>query len=234
MSESPRIKDTPSTDERPSDRGDARTAPIPKPRSSQELSPREEVHSRTPPEEAQTFPASRISALPKQGVPAQPKPLVQVRLAVLSSHQRQLRCRARDSRRPGNGLAANPTALARPSLVRDPVARPGVHVAFLQIGCGLAMHPAYNIAPTCSSRWVRATPVSRYGVWYIAGMWEVYEHRPIVRRLSRLPVEVLKRYEKGKDIVRVSGPVGIRQIKGFHDEARRGEETWHELHFRRS
>ena len=54
-------------------------------------------------------------------------------------------------------------------------------------------------------------------------MWEVYEHRRIDRRVRRLPVEVLKRYEKWKDIVRVSGPAGLRLIKGFHDEALRGE-----------
>ena len=53
-------------------------------------------------------------------------------------------------------------------------------------------------------------------------MWEVYEHRRLTRRLPRLPVEVLKRYEKWKDIVRVSGPTGLRLIKGFHDEALRG------------
>ena len=54
-------------------------------------------------------------------------------------------------------------------------------------------------------------------------MWEVYEHRRVVGRLRRLPVEILKRYEKWKDIVRVSGPQGLRLIKGFHDEALRGE-----------
>lgn len=58
-------------------------------------------------------------------------------------------------------------------------------------------------------------------------MWEVYEHRRVVRRLSRLPTEVLKRYEKWKDIVRVSGPAGLRLIKGFHDEALRGEWKGH-------
>lgn len=42
-------------------------------------------------------------------------------------------------------------------------------------------------------------------------------------RLSRIPVEVLKRYEKWKDVVQVSGPAGLRLIKGFHDEALRGE-----------
>ena len=54
-------------------------------------------------------------------------------------------------------------------------------------------------------------------------MWEIYEHRRLARRLPRLPVEILKRYEKWKDIVRVSGPRGLRLIHGFHDEALRGE-----------
>lgn len=54
-------------------------------------------------------------------------------------------------------------------------------------------------------------------------MWEVYEHRRLARRLPRLPVEILKRYEKWKDIVRVSGPRGLRLIQGFHDEALRGK-----------
>src|SRR3989454_7508275 len=49
-------------------------------------------------------------------------------------------------------------------------------------------------------------------------MWEVYEHRRAAKRLDRLPKEVLKRYEKWKDIVRISGPDGLRLIKGFHDE----------------
>jgi len=54
-------------------------------------------------------------------------------------------------------------------------------------------------------------------------MWEVYEHRSLARRLKKLPLEVLKRYEIWKDIVRVSGPEGLRLIKGFHDEVLRGE-----------
>lgn len=58
-------------------------------------------------------------------------------------------------------------------------------------------------------------------------MWEVYEHRSVARRLKTLPVEVLKRYEIWKGIVRVSGPSGLRLIKGFHDEALRGEWKGH-------
>ena len=33
--------------------------------------------------------------------------------------------------------------------------------------------------------------------------------------MQRLPVDVLKRYEKWKDIVKISGPTGLRAIKGF-------------------
>jgi len=58
-------------------------------------------------------------------------------------------------------------------------------------------------------------------------MWEIYEHRKLSRRLARLPDDVLKRYEKWKDIVRISGPAGLRLIKGFHDEGLRGKWTGH-------
>ena len=58
-------------------------------------------------------------------------------------------------------------------------------------------------------------------------MWEVYEHRRAAKRLDRLPKEVLKRYEKWKDIVRISGPDGLGLIKGFHDEALHGEWKGH-------
>jgi proteic killer suppression protein len=54
-------------------------------------------------------------------------------------------------------------------------------------------------------------------------MWEIYEHRKAVKQLESLPVDVLKRYEKWKDIVSISGPDGLRQIRGFRDEALRGE-----------
>jgi len=58
-------------------------------------------------------------------------------------------------------------------------------------------------------------------------MWEIYEHRRVDRRLARLPLGILKRYEKWKDVVCVSGPAGLRAIKGFHDEALRGEWRGH-------
>ena len=55
-------------------------------------------------------------------------------------------------------------------------------------------------------------------------MWRVEEHRRVDRQLSRaVPLEILKRYEKWKDIATISGPPGLRVIKGFHDEALSGE-----------
>jgi len=54
-------------------------------------------------------------------------------------------------------------------------------------------------------------------------MWAVFEHRRVAGRLSHLPIEILKRYETWKDIVEVSGPRGLRMIKGFHDEGLQGQ-----------
>jgi len=58
-------------------------------------------------------------------------------------------------------------------------------------------------------------------------MWQVFEHRRVVRRIPKTPVDILKRYEKWKDIVAISGPQGLRQIKGFRDEPLRGEWKGH-------
>ena len=49
----------------------------------------------------------------------------------------------------------------------------------------------------------------------------------MARQIKVAPSEVLKRYEKWKDIIALSGPNGIRRIKGFHDEALRGEWKKH-------
>ena len=56
------------------------------------------------------------------------------------------------------------------------------------------------------------------------GMWQILEHRRAARQFDRLAEDVLKRYEKWKDIVVISGPDGLRLIKGFHDEALSGEK----------
>ena len=54
-------------------------------------------------------------------------------------------------------------------------------------------------------------------------MWEIYERHSVARKLPKIPLDVLKRYEKWKDIVAVSGPEGLRFIKGFYDDALRDQ-----------
>ena len=54
-------------------------------------------------------------------------------------------------------------------------------------------------------------------------MWAIYEHRRVAKSLSSAPVDVQKRYEKWKDIVTISGPKGLRLIKGLRDESLSGE-----------
>jgi addiction module RelE/StbE family toxin len=54
-------------------------------------------------------------------------------------------------------------------------------------------------------------------------MWSIFEHRRLGKQLAKAPVEVQKRYEKWKDIVEVSGPAGLKLVRGFRDEALRGE-----------
>jgi addiction module RelE/StbE family toxin len=54
-------------------------------------------------------------------------------------------------------------------------------------------------------------------------MWKIYEHKKADKQLQSLPIDVLKRYEKWKDIVSLSGPDGLKTIRGFRDEGLRGE-----------
>ena len=54
-------------------------------------------------------------------------------------------------------------------------------------------------------------------------MWRIEEHRRVDKQAAAAPIEILKRYEKWKDIASISGPPGLRLIKGLHDEALSGE-----------
>ena len=53
-------------------------------------------------------------------------------------------------------------------------------------------------------------------------MWRIEEHRRVDKQLAAAPREILKRYEKWKDIAMLSGPPGLRLIGGFNDEALSG------------
>jgi addiction module RelE/StbE family toxin len=54
-------------------------------------------------------------------------------------------------------------------------------------------------------------------------MWHIEEHRRVDKQVAMAPKDILKRYEKWKDIAAISGPPGLRLIKGFRDEALSGE-----------
>ena len=54
-------------------------------------------------------------------------------------------------------------------------------------------------------------------------MWQIYEHKNVIKQLKKLPIEVLKRYEKWKDIIAISDPKSLQKIKGFNDEVLQGE-----------
>ena len=54
-------------------------------------------------------------------------------------------------------------------------------------------------------------------------MWVIYEHKRVSKSLASASIDVLKRYEKWKDIVTISGPEGLGAIRGFRDEALVGQ-----------
>lgn len=54
-------------------------------------------------------------------------------------------------------------------------------------------------------------------------MWHIVEAKAAAKALDKLPPEVKRRYDAWIQIVRLQGPQGLRAIKGFHDEALRGE-----------
>jgi mRNA-degrading endonuclease YafQ of YafQ-DinJ toxin-antitoxin module len=54
-------------------------------------------------------------------------------------------------------------------------------------------------------------------------MWRIEEHRRVDKQLASAPREILKRYEKWKDIAMLSGPPGLRLIRGLNDETLLGD-----------
>lgn len=54
-------------------------------------------------------------------------------------------------------------------------------------------------------------------------VWTILEHKRCAKDLADAPLQIRQKYEVWKNIVRHSGPEGLRQIKGFHDEALTGK-----------
>ena len=46
-------------------------------------------------------------------------------------------------------------------------------------------------------------------------MWQILEHKRLDRRFKSLPIDILKRYEKWKDIISISGPESLDSFEGF-------------------
>ena len=54
-------------------------------------------------------------------------------------------------------------------------------------------------------------------------MWQIEEHRRVGKQLAAVLFDIQKRYEKWLDIAGLSGPLGLRAIRGFNDESLSGE-----------
>ncbi len=54
-------------------------------------------------------------------------------------------------------------------------------------------------------------------------MWQIYEKKALLKAIGKIPKHVLKHYEIWKQLVQLEGPQGLRLIKGFHDEALKGD-----------
>ena len=58
---------------------------------------------------------------------------------------------------------------------------------------------------------------------YFRAVWVIQEHKNLEKQLAEAPLQIRRKYEVWKNIVRQSGPEGLREIKGFHDEALAGK-----------
>lgn len=54
-------------------------------------------------------------------------------------------------------------------------------------------------------------------------MWTIYEKKSFLKFLKLIPKHIKKEYELWKRIVELQGIQGVRMIKGYHDEALKGE-----------
>ena len=54
-------------------------------------------------------------------------------------------------------------------------------------------------------------------------MWNVLLEKNALKRLTKAPKEIQEKFEKWRDIVRLQGPVGLLEIKGFRDHSLKGE-----------
>jgi mRNA-degrading endonuclease RelE of RelBE toxin-antitoxin system len=54
-------------------------------------------------------------------------------------------------------------------------------------------------------------------------MWDIKEHKRISKTISKLPPQVVRKYEIWKDLIFRHGPEKVREFPGFHDEKLMGD-----------
>lgn len=54
-------------------------------------------------------------------------------------------------------------------------------------------------------------------------MWVIYEKKTLLKSLKTIPIRIRKEYEILKRIIELQGVQGLREVKGYHDEALKGE-----------
>jgi plasmid maintenance system killer protein len=54
-------------------------------------------------------------------------------------------------------------------------------------------------------------------------MWRIQEHHNLDKIISKLPLQVVKKYELWKNIVFRHGPDKLRDFPGFHEEKLKGD-----------
>lgn len=54
-------------------------------------------------------------------------------------------------------------------------------------------------------------------------MWHIKERRDIEKTCSKLPLNIVKKYELWKNIIFRHGPEKLKEFPGFHDEKLKGE-----------
>ena len=54
------------------------------------------------------------------------------------------------------------------------------------------------------------------------GMWQIQEHKNVLKVVRKLPPWIVKEYDAWKEIVSRHGPEVLRQFPGYHDEMLKG------------
>jgi mRNA-degrading endonuclease RelE of RelBE toxin-antitoxin system len=49
-------------------------------------------------------------------------------------------------------------------------------------------------------------------------MWHIREHKKLEKIITKLPAQIVKKYELWKDIIFRHGPEKLKEFPGFHDE----------------